>query len=323
MINSRFIMIFIVWFSTGLGLLRIWGKSENSDKQVKILTWLILFFAIAFTFWGREAENLLDQYLNGYPVALFVKLIALVTVAYLFHEMLKIIHNKPSPFKFLDYFAFLAYPISVALFFFYITTRFIQYDQLRYLIIGIRDFIIVIYMLTHFLHRTWLIWKNEEAKITKLKGLLIFLCFVCFCITALGSISAGVLAFFDIDLALYASSVLENFVYVGALFFVLQLLPDYILLVPFIIKRWNLYWRVRKIENYIVEQPTQQIQPRQLYDYSYLDKIIYRSTINILDHASAINQSSSKYSLAAKIQKITAQNPTYEDLIKNISRLQI
>jgi len=316
-------MIFIVWFSTFLGLLRIWGKLENSDKQVKILTWLILLFAIAFTFWGREAENLLDSYLNGYPVALFVKLITLVTVAYLFHEMLKIIHNKPSPFMFLDYLAFVVYPISVAIFFFYITNQFIQYDQLRYLIIGTRDFIIVIYMLTHFLHGTWLIWKNEEAKVTKLKGLLIFLCFVCFCITAIGSISAGFLAFLDLNHARYAASVLEYFVYVGAFFFVLQLLPDYILLIPFIIDRWNIYRRIKKIENYIVEQPTQTVKPKQLSNYSYLDSIIYRSTINILDHATIIDQSSYKYSLATKIQKITAQNPNYEDLIKNISRLQV
>jgi hypothetical protein len=111
-------MIGIVWFFSLISFARTWRKSIQADYQVVILRWLILLFAISFSFWGIEAEYLLDQHLNEYPVALFIKLITLVTVVYLFHEMLTIIHGTSSPIKFLDYFAFVVYPFAIIIFFY-------------------------------------------------------------------------------------------------------------------------------------------------------------------------------------------------------------
>lgn len=323
MVNSKFIMIGIVWFFSFISFARTWRKSIRTDYQVIILRWLILLFAISFSFWGVEAEYLLDQYFNGYPVALFVKLITLVTVVYFFHEMLKIIHNASSPLKFLDYFAFVVYPFAIIAFFLYITTRFVTGEQLRYLIIGIRDLIIIIYMLSHFLLRTWLIWKNETIPITKLKGLLIFICFVCFCMTAVGSFLAALLAFINIEYALLASTFLEPLIYLGSLFFVLQLLPDRFLLILFIIARWYTYVKIRRIESYIIDDTLNRIPLSKLLDYSFLEIAIYRSIIKILDRVVLLEDNDPKYDVAQKIQIIVSNNLPYPELVKNMTKIQI
>lgn len=318
MANSKFIMIGIVWFFCLISFVRTWRKSVQTDYQVVILRWLILLFAISFSFWGVEAENLLDQYLNDYPVALFIKLITLVTVVYLFHEMLKMIHRTSSPIKFLDYFAFIVYPFAVIVFFLYITTNFATDTQIRYIIIGVRDLIIVVYMLIHFLFRTWMIWKHEAVKIMKIKGLLIFMCFCCFCITAIGSISAAILAFIDLNYAYYASTVLEPIVYLGALFFLLQLLPDRFLLIILIIEQWYIYAKIKRIESHIVGQ-SNPIPHHKLLDYSFLEVEIYRSTINILDRVAMLETDT----IAKKIQFIASHNPPYTELIKNMTKIQL
>lgn len=318
MMDSKFVMIGIVWFFSLISFVRTWRKSIQADHQVVILRWLILLFAISFSFWGVEAEYLLDQHLKGYPVALFIKLITLVTVVYLFHEMLKIIHSTKSPIKFLDYFAFIVYPFAIIMFFLYVTTHFVTNEQIRYIIIGIRDLIIVVYMLSHFLFRTWMIWKYETVKVMKIKGLLIFICFICFCITAIGSISAAILAFIDINYAHYASTFLEPIVYLGALFFLLQLLPDRFLLIIFIIKNWYIYARIRRIESHIVGE-LNPIPPGKLLDYSFLEIQIYRSTINILDRVAMLEDDT----IAKKVQFAASHNPPYTELVKNMTKIQL
>lgn len=311
-------MIGIVWLFSLISFVRTWRKSIQADHQVVILRWLILLFAISFSFWGVEAEYLLDQHLKGYPVAIFIKLITLVTVVYLFHEMLKIIHSTTSPIKFLDYFAFIVYPFAIIMFFLYVTTHFVTNEQIRYIIIGARDLIIVVYMLSHFLFRTWMIWKYETVKVMKIKGLLIFICFICFCITAIGSISAAILAFIDIDYAYYASTFLEPIVYLGASFFLLQLLPDRFLLIIFIIKNWYIYARIRRIESHIVGE-LNPIPPSKLLDYSFLEIQIYRSTINILDRVAMLEDDT----IAKKVQSAASHNPPYTELVKNMTKIQL
>jgi hypothetical protein len=323
MINNKFIMIGIVWFFSLISFGRTWRKSAHPDYQVLVLRWLIVLFAISFSFWGTQAEDLLDQYFNHYPVALFVKLVTLVTVVYLFHEMLKIIHKTPSPLKFLDYLAFIVYPFAMITFFLFVTTHFMSREQLRYLIIGIRDLIILIYMLSHFLSRTWLIWKIETIQVTKLKGLLIFICFVCFCITAVGSILATLFAFINLDYALFASTFLDPIVYLGATFFVLQLLPDRFLMILFIIARWYTYAKIRRIESYIVDDTLNSIPLSKLLDYSFLEIAIYRSIIRILDRVVLLEDTDPKYDVAQKIQRITSNNLPYPELVQNMTKIQI
>jgi len=311
-------MIGIVWLFSFISFARTWRTSIQADDQVVILRWLIFLFAISFSFWGIEAEYLLDQYLNGYPVALFIKLITLVTVVYLFHEMLKIIHDTSSPIKFLDYFAFIVYPFAIIVFFLYVTTHFVTNKQIRYIMIGVRDLIIVMYMLSHFLFRTWMIWKHETVKVMKIKGLLIFICFICFCITAIGSISAAILAFINLDYAYYASIFLEPIVYLGALFFLLQLLPDRFLLIIFIIESWYIYAKIRRIESHIVGE-LNPIPPSKLLDYSFLEIQIYRSIINILDRVAVLEDNT----IAQKIQFVASHNPPYTELVKNMTKIQL
>lgn len=250
--SGRQTLIITIWIIFGVSLIRaIRTKSICSRRAQR--TWLMYFWSIlACSFWGRAAENQLDQFFAGLPVALYLKYVCLISVCHLYRQMQRDVLGLPYSF-WIDNLWTAATSIGILSLIGYAWFKPISLEALRYIVIGARDAVIVTYILGAFLNGIHILLKQETDAIIRFKQRCIALFFIFFAVSAVGSISAAVFTLLGVSGAAEAAQIMQPWLYLAILLFISSLLP-YSWIAPILVyRRICLYRRIRRLEREVYE----------------------------------------------------------------------
>lgn len=323
-LDPKTLFILCVWVLFLIIFLRALVDGKLSQKQ-PVRLWIIFFFCcLAFTFWGENAELVLDRFFNNQPVALLLKYICLISVAYLFHALLNEV--KPDhaliPIKWLSPIAII---VGLASFFLHnIYTPFPATD-LRFLYIGGRDAIVMVYALASFIPGTISMQRDETVNIMRFKLNLIILLSLCFVVTAVGSIIAALLTLGKIGDPGIAALAVQPFVVLGIILFVLIMIPHRWLGGIIHLKRFYIYHRLHRLEKRMLSEiglaSNNHLKLSALFYPKELELAIYRSTISLLDFYPMLAYEKTSYALYSNLQKCVETIPVYDDLVQEMTQL--
>lgn len=278
---------------------------------------------LACTFWGADAERSLDQFFGGLPVALYVKYVCLIAVCHLYRQMLHEVIDLPYS-RWLDNIGLAAIVLGFVSFVNYAWQQPISLERLRYIIIGARDAVIVAYIFTTFLRGVLTLLRREKILAIRLKLISIAVFFVLFSLSACGSTSAAILTILDIGDPAYAARVLQPFLYVAILFFVLTLIPYRWFAGVHNLSKLLLYQRLLGLEKRVYDLadiPTNNREgSRLLLRSQQIELAIYRTVISILDAYSLISLDGDSHPLTQHIRDSVAKHPHYGDLVQALAR---
>ncbi|QPC81726.1 hypothetical protein G4Y79_18825 [Phototrophicus methaneseepsis] len=281
-ITGVWVIFILIFIRAGLK-----GKLvEATGRQM----WLLFFLSIlALSFWGRASEAALDQRFGGQPVALYLKFICLIWVCHLYLQMLQEVGSYRSRFGLLNYLAPAAIGLGLLSYILYVLFEPIMLTDLRLIIIGARDTVVLAFIGFGFMWSTLSMWRNEQIAAMRFKQTCILLFFGSFAMTTLGSISAAVMTIFRVGDSAYAAQVFQPFVYPTVLFFMLMLFPYCWIALLIYPQRLYTFYRLKRVERLIMDQldTSAALQSRSLgavwRQPERLEMAIYQTVIVILD----------------------------------------
>lgn len=320
-LHPKTIFILCVWVLCVIIFLRAVISGKVSEKQPRRL-WMIFFLCCtAFTFWGESSELALDHYFNDLPIALLIKYLCLISVAHLFHSLLNDV--KPThallPIKWVSPIAIMTGLVG---FFIYIIAKPLPVTDLRFLYIGVRDLVVMIYALVSFIPGTWSMRRDETMGIMRFKLNLIILMTICFVITAFGSIVATILMLSKIGDPVVAASAVQPFVVFGIVLFVLIMLPYRWFIRRVHLKRFYTYYQLLHLEKRVFNEiglvSNKHIDKSLMFDSKGLELSIYRNLIAILDFYPLLSKEARTYALYEDLKLCIETTPVYDDLIEEM-----
>lgn len=322
--NPKTLFILSVWALFFLVFLGSVKKDKVSQKQPLRLTSIFFLCCIAFTFWGEASELALDQFFNRLPVALLVKYCCLIGVAHLFNSLLNDVKPNHSliPIK---YFSYIAIFIGIISFIVYVIYKPLPIYDVRFLYIGGRDAVVLIYAIVSFIPGTLAMRHDEAVTMMRTKLNLILLMTFCFMITALGSVIAAILAILKIGDPVAVASTVQPFVVLGIIFFVLIMVPYQRFSTKFDLKQLYTYYRLRNLEIRLLnlqKLPTKNsLTISTLLSPKALKLAIYRRMISILDIYPNLLEKDLDDTLYTGIKNCIETTPNYDDLVRKLSYL--
>ena len=318
-------VITVVWAIFILIFMRAGLKGKLVDANGRQM-WLLFFLSIlALSFWGRAAEASLDQYFDGQPVALYLKYICLIGVCHVYLQMMQEVGSYRSRFGFLHYLAPTAIGLGLLSFILYVLFEPIALPDLRLIIIGARDAVVLAFIGFGFLWSTLSMWRNEQVAAMRFKQTCILLFFGSFAMTTLGSISAAVMTIFRVGDAAYAAQVFQPFVYPTVLFFMLMLFPYRWVTMLIYLQRLYTFYRLKRVERLIMSHldPSTALQSRDLgavwRQPERLELAIYQSVIVILDCYPLLKGADHLY---ARIERCATHSTDYSDLVLALAAIR-
>lgn len=324
LLNPKTLFILTVWALFFLVVLRSAKKGKVSQRQPIRLAIIFFLCCIAFTLWGETSELALDQFFNRLPLALLVKYCCLIGVAHLFHSLLNDVKPNHSilPIRNLSYIAIF---IGIVSFILYVIYKPLPIHDLRFLYIGGRDVVVMIYALVSFIPGTLAMRNDEEVTTMRTKLNLILIMTSCFMITALGSVIAAILILLRIGDPATVASTVQPFVVLGIILFVLIMLPYQRFSEKFNLKQLYTYYRLRHLEmrllNLLKLPSTHSLAISKLLSAKALKLAIYRSMISVLDFYPHLLAKDLDYTLYTGIKNCVETTPNYDDLVKKLTYL--
>jgi len=321
---SRLPVIVVLWFVFVLTLARALYKDQLLHRAGQ-RTWLMFFLSIlACTFWGEAAEMSLDRHFDDLPVALYLKYVSLIGVCHLYRQLLRDVGGLSGTSPLLDYLAPTAIGLGVLSFIGFAWLAPIPRDDLRYIVIGTRDAVILLYILTGFYRGTLAMWQREQVLAMRLKQASIILFFSFFAISTVGSITAAVLTVLQIGDPARAARILQPFLYPAIFFFILMLIPyRWYAALPHYQSLWR-YYQLKQLEQRILQlaqsEPNPDPLPWVILHAERLELAIYRTVISILDVYPMLPDTTDARLLANTIKESLMNHPDYTDLIVALAR---
>lgn len=322
--NPKMLFMFGVWSIFLLVFLRAFLRGKVVSKRSQQL-WLVFFLCcVAFSFWGKNSELILDHFFGYRPVALLVKYISLISVAHLFFALLNDVKPNHALIR-LNWLASVA--ITVGLFGFLAYIRYTPFprEDLRYLSIGMRDAVVMVYALVSFIPGALAMKHDETIRAMRVKLNLLILCSLSYMVTALGSVVAALLMLMQIGDPATAASAVQPFVVLGIVCFILIMIPYRWFLGLFHLRRFYTYQRLLGLEQRMLEQigiaSTTKIRISPFTQPRELELAIYRVIISVLDAYPALANDVNSYNLYINLCSCVETNPDYDDLVQRMARL--
>lgn len=321
--NAVILALWLIFFVT-FGRAAVKGKSFRLAGQ---RIWLMFFLSIlAFTFWGEAAEVSLDQYFHHLPVALYLKYVCLIGVCHLYLQMLREVGSYPQSHTLLDDLAPTAIGLGLLSFVLYARFEPIPLAELRFIVIGARDLVVLLFIVFGFLRGTLSMWRQERVLAMRLKQIAIVLFFACFAITTFGSMSAAVMTILHLGDAPAAARVLQPFIYPAVLFFALMLVPYRWYAGVLHLQRLYTYYRLKRIEQVVTQLAGTPPDPHTLQNVlthsGELELAIYHTVISILDCYPMIRHTGEANQLVAEIHHCVLHHPDYADLVGALTAIR-
>lgn len=321
--NAVILALWIIFFVT-------FGRAVSKGKSFRPAgqrIWLMFFLStLAFTFWGEAAETSLDQHFHHLPVALYLKYACLIVVCHLYLQMLREVGSYPQIRTGLDDLAPTAIGLGLLSFVLYALFEPIPIADLRFIVIGARDLVVLLFIVFGFLRGTLSMWRQEQVLAMRLKQIAIVLFFVCFAITTFGSMSAALMTVLHVSDAPAAARVLQPFIYPAVFFFALMLVPYRWYAGVLHLQRLYTYYRLKRVEQVVTQLAGTSPDPHALSNVwlrpGELELAIYRSVISVLDCYPMIRHTGEANQLVAEIHHCVLHHPDYADLVGALTAIR-
>jgi len=313
----RELIFLCLWLIAGGLFVRALLRRDLYNRRIQLI-WLMFWLMISsLTLWGSEAEWALDQLFGGHPVAMFFKYVGFILGIYIYNLLqLDALQRKPN--RFFKWFGPVMIGVGVIGLVLYILFRPFPTDSLRYLVIAVRDVVMLIYLLLstgpnaiQLLHQ-----ETVAAMRAKLWGVLLII--IAFTLTGASSIMAALMTLFNFGDPLVTSEIFRPVVYPGLLIFVFIFIPYRWIVIAFTLRRLLLYWRLRRLHAVVVGDMPQAIMYGSLHVPRNLDLEIYRTVIAILDHYLV----TARPSLQEQIRSCLNHNDNYHDLMREMAKIK-
>jgi hypothetical protein len=326
-VNTQNLLILAVWliFLTTLGRAAVRGKlSDPGGRRI----WLLYLLSIlAFTFWGEAAEASLDRHFNNLPVALYLKYVCLIWVCHLYLHMLQEVGSAPQRCDLLCRLPPVAIGLGLFSLIAYALLAPVAAADLRYLVIGARDAVVLVFIVFGFLAGTLAMWRQERVAAMRLKQTAILLFFASYAISTFGSISAALMTLFQVGDADAAARALQPFLYPAICFFVLMLIPYRWYAGLLYIQRLATYYRLKRLERVLIRRSGSRPDPHAvgwlLPRPDELEVAIYRTVISILDGYLILQDTQPAHGLLADLQRCITKNRDYSNLVGALAAVRL
>lgn len=286
--------------------------------------WIQVFLAlVTVSLMGKTIETEIDTIFADWPVTLYIKSMAMLSMFHLYYLTIRDIDAGSYHYWYLSYLGPSAL-LGGTLYYLVFSQHYPRPD-FRYLTLALRDAIMVIYLVSAFLPSSFRLWRLEQVSSMRVKHLASMVC--CLCYIGIGgvNITVAVLNGLRLPQAESLSTAFVPVVYLGAVSFLVILVPHRWLMplqYPVRLYRWE---RLKRLE--VRLQVCGAAQPwrpdRSLRDLqpNQLDLTIYRSLIFILDHYPLIRTHPDGEVLYHQIQAVVQSSRSYADLIKTLSEI--
>lgn len=322
--NPRLLLMGFVWGILIAVFLRAVVRRTVVSKRSRQL-WLVFFLCcVAFTFWGENSELILDHFFAYHPVALLVKYMALISVAHLFFALLNDVRPDHALVA-LKWLSPIAIAAGLSCFFIYVKYTPIPREDLRFVFIGARDGVVMIYALLSFIPGALAIRRAETVPAMRFKLNLLILCSLSFVVTALGSVVAVLFMLTQTGDPASAAAAVQPFVLAGIVFFVLIMIPYRWFLGLFQLRRFYTYQQLLGLQQRMWKQiglrSGNNIGLSLLTQPGELELAIYRVIISVLDTYPLLADDANGQALYDNLCSCVKTSPNYDDLVQKMARL--
>ena len=324
--TSRLVIV-AVWLVLLVALARSAWRGRLVEPASRRIWTMFLLSALSFSLWGPEAEAAVDRYASSLPLALYVKYACLIWVCHVYWQLLVELVPGVGQRWLLDYLgpaALVSGMLSLAL---WMWLEPVTRYQLRYLVIGARDAVVLTYILAGFLSGTAALRRREQVPAMRLKQAAIVLFFISYGVSTLGAILAGVMTLAGVGDPARAAQALQPFLYPTARFFALMAMPYRWYDGLFCAQRLVTYYRLRRLERALAGRVpdwprTTGAQYGRLW-WGGLDLAIYRTVIAILDGYRLLEELEDGAEVCARIDACVAEHGRYADLVEALAEVRL
>lgn len=277
---------------------------------------------MVFTFQGEAAEQNLDSFFGGFPVALYYKYFGMLLWFYLYYRMLENIFVMSRSrifwrgiFVVLFILGLLSIPVMI------VTDRHLL---VRDVMTGVRDAGLLIPTVFLFVPLTWKLWRQETIKGMRTKQFALLICYSTYAFLAVGNVANALFSAASIENTATIEVLFAPFLILSSIAFLLLFLPFRWLSLSFIPSRWIVYIRLKRLESQVVDavpKPRFGGNGHRLYFRAdLLELAIYRVVINILDHYLFLKEPS--LILRDHIEVVVQNNPSYSELVEGLIEIK-
>lgn len=324
--HVHFTLTAVVWGLFITLFLRPVTRTSWSDARTRS-GWLQLFLAaLVFTLQGVTIEHRLDSLLAGLPVALYLKYFGMLLWFILYYHMVKSIFPDRQMYTLFDrwfLFAWLTGIVSLLPF-----LQAVAAPEMRELVIGWRDFMLLGPTLVVFIPAARTFWRQEQIKGMKSKQLAVMICFMLYSLVAVGNVLNAALTLLHVERTQQIAGLLGPILVFGLGAFVLILLPYAWVMRVFYPVRLYRYWKLRRLESYVLQQvggQSEHLTPAELmrlWQADALELAIYRSIINVIDYGALLKQHPNEADLYQRIRAIALSQQPYSEIVHQLTEVK-
>lgn len=287
---------------------------------------MYVMIAVLFAFWGESGEHGINQLLGPWPVALGFKSLAQLWIAQLYHLTMRDVQPRGYAPSWSFYLLPSAMVVGLGLFsVLQLRAQGLPPEpNLRYYILGYRDFFLGLYMFGYFLPATLRLIEKEQVAPMKLKlgatagffttfGLASVVTVVCTGLYSMGQSRQWVDA--------HLESIVPFTYPLLLLTFLIMLAPHRWLAFLFSLPRLALLLRLRRLRRQVLALSGSTPIVVQAGEGFHLEMEIYRTVITILDHYPLLAHHPAATALFNRVHDAVAQDLRYPELVQVLAKV--
>ncbi len=319
------LIVGVLWLIFGWMLCRALIRRRFISRRSTYI-WIQFFLALTtVSLMGAAVEQSFDQLFAGHSVTVLVKSAAMIGMFHLYYLSLRDIDIEAEHYHFLAYLGPLTLVGGILYFLLFNNETILSRTGFRHLTVGLRDAVMLIYLVSAFLPSSFRLARREQVGSMKVKHIASIIACVCYVGVAVVNIAVLILYVLKVPNAEAFGAPFVILVYIGLLNFVVILLPHRWLVplqYPSRLYRW---WQIRRLAQQIqtmaeFQRPSLVLSRRELLP-DQLELTIYRLLIFILDHYPLIRIRDEGKTLYHEIQAIVQSSHSYSRLITTLSEL--
>lgn len=319
MVKVVFLSFWILFAWMALKAIRI-GVLHDRHR---LSGWIQLFLALlVFSLSGEQIERRFDEYFNNLPVAFYIKYFAMVLWFYLYYRLIRGVLPRIWHIDTIFWCVLLIGTFSIPPM---IVIK--ERTLARHVMIGIRDFCLLIPTVSLFIPATRLLADREHIIGMKTKQLAIVTCYSIYGLIALGNIIKAGLVFINPEVIPIIEMLFTPLLIPIAISFLCLLLPYHWLTALHIPLRLYQYWYLSTLEQYILERVGSNDKPQpfsfELLQMDVLELTIYRTIINIFDYGMLLENDPQYTHLYQVIQEASQLNHSYAQLVRKLATIRL
>lgn len=318
-LHAPLILLGLLWITFAVRLYRTYRAGKLNTEFSRFL-WLASFFGVlVVTFSGKAVEQWLDTLAGGLPITFYAKFISALMVIHALYFMLRpVLAFSPRLDRLLRYGCLITIGVGVPTFFSFVTLPPIPKEQLRYLLLALRDTVVCAYIVVAFIPMTYHVWREEAIQPMKLKHFAGLMFDLSYLLLGFGNIVTFIASLESLQTAAFVDTAFRPALSLCIVFFIIIGLPHQLLATLFWPQRWLLLRRLRRLKARIAPLVTGSVI--YVAQQKTLDGRIYQTVIFILDYYFVL-QYQPDPTLYNTISDMITDYPDYSQLIEQLAKL--